>query len=217
MSYFSGLGLVSLIKTLGYLGILAITFAESGLLIGFFLPGDSLLFTAGFLASQGYLDLRWLIIIAVLGAVVGDSVGYAFGLNLGPRIFSKKDSWLFNQEYIAKTKTFYAKYGGKTLILARFMPIVRTFAPILAGVGVMRYRSFVIYNITGGILWVVSLSMLGYFLGSVVPNIDHYLIPIIALIIIISVSPTVIHIVKDKHQRAKLFNFLKTLLKYKQK
>ncbi len=201
--------LTSLIKTLGYLGIFAIVFSESGLLVGFFLPGDSLLFTAGFLASQGFLDIRLLIILAFVAAVVGDSFGYAFGYRVGPRLFTRNDSLFFNKSYIDKTHSFYKRYGGKTLILARFMPVVRTFAPILAGVGNMPYRTFLSFNVIGGLLWVTLLSLLGYFLGTLIPNVDHYLLPIIALIILVSLLPGIIHILRDKQSRTKLLSFLK--------
>ncbi len=209
MEQLIGLNLIDLIKTLGYLGIFAIVFAESGLFVGFFLPGDSLLFTAGFLASQGYIDIRVLIIISIIGAISGDSVGYAFGKRIGPALFKKDDSLLFSKRYVGRTQQFYAKYGGKTLILARFMPVVRTFAPILAGVGRMSYRIFIFFNVIGGVLWVVLLSLLGYYIGNLIPNVDHYLLPIIALIILISVSPAVYHILRDKESRQKLISLLR--------
>src|SRR3989338_8122881 len=186
--------LAALIKTAGYLGLFGIVFAESGLFIGFFLPGDSLLFTAGFLASQGFFNLTFLMALTFLGAVLGDSFGYAFGKKLGPRIFKKEDSLLFHKDHLERAQKFYQKHGGKAIILARFMPVVRTFAPILAGVGKMNYPAFLFYNIIGGALWATGLTLLGYYLGSVIPNIDKYLLPIIALIIFLSVLPTLIHI-----------------------
>ena len=189
-----GVDVVSLIKTVGLLGIALIVFAESGLFIGFFLPGDSLLFTAGFLASQQLLDIRWLILVSLMGAYLGDSVGYGFGHKIGPKIFKKEDSIFFHKKNILYAQSFYEKYGGKTIILARFMPVVRTFAPILAGVGKMRYHKFIFYNVIGGTLWVLGLSLLGYTLGRTIPNVDHYLLPIIALIILVSVTPTSIHV-----------------------
>jgi membrane-associated protein len=189
--------LPELIKTVGYIGLFIIVFAESGLLIGFFLPGDSLLFTAGFLASQGYMDISILMVLVFVAAVLGDSFGYAFGRRVGPRIFSRDDSLFFNKENLRLAQEFYAKHGGKAIILARFMPVIRTFAPILAGVGNMHYRTFLSYNIIGGALWALGLSGLGYYLGSKIPNVDHYLLPIIALIIFISILPGAIHFVRS--------------------
>src|SRR3989338_3758972 len=147
-----------LIKTVGYAGLFAIIFAESGLLIDFFLPGDSLLFVAGFLASQGYFNIWLLAAVCLLGAVLGDSVGYAIGKKMGPRLFRREDSLLFHKDNLNRAKTFYDRHGGLTIVLARFLPVIRTFAPILAGVGLMRYPLFFFYNIIGGILWVLGLT-----------------------------------------------------------
>ena len=200
--------LLKILPTIGYLGIFAIVFAESGLLIGFFLPGDSLLFTAGFLASQGIFDIRVLSLICFFGAVLGDSVGYTFGHKVGRRLFQKKDSLFFHKDNLLKAENFYEKHGKKTIVIARFMPMIRTFAPIVAGVGNMEYRTFISYNIIGGFLWAVGLTLSGYFLGSIVPNVDKYLLPIIALIIIISVAPTIIHILKNPAHRKQLLTLL---------
>ena len=186
--------LVSIIKTAGYLGLFGIVFAESGLFIGFFLPGDSLLFTAGFLASQGYLNILILFPLTFAAAVLGDSAGYAFGRKVGPAIFTKDESVFFHKDHLEKAKIFYQENGPKTIVLARFLPVIRTFAPIVAGVGQMHYRTFLLYNVIGGALWAVGLSALGYFLGNVVPNIDQYLIPIILAIIVVSSLPTLIHL-----------------------
>lgn len=188
--------LKNLIETIGYLGVFAIVFAESGLLIGFFLPGDSLLFTAGFLASNGILNLPILAIGCFLAAVLGDNVGYSFGRRVGPLIFNREESFWFSKENLLKAERFYQKHGGKTIVLARFLPFVRTFAPIVAGVGKMEYRIFFFYNVIGGFLWAVGLTTLGYFLGSIIPDIDKYLIPIILLIVLISVLPTGIHLLR---------------------
>lgn len=190
------LDLITLIKSFGLLGIFFMVFAESGLFFGFFFPGDSLLFTAGFLASQGYLNIFVLVIISFLGAVLGDNAGYAFGSRVGPKIFTKENSLFFKKEYIEDAKKFYEKHGKKTIILARFLPIIRTFAPIVAGVGTMHYPIFFIFNIIGGALWAMGIPLLGFLLGSSIPNIDRYLIPIIAFIIFISLLPTLIHINK---------------------
>lgn len=207
--------ITALIKTVGYIGILGIVFAESGLFIGFFLPGDSLLFTAGFLASQGYLDIATLCLLSFIGAVAGDSFGYAFGKKVGPKIFTKDDSLFFHKEHIARAQHFYEKHGPKTIIIARFMPIVRTFAPILAGVGSMKYRTFLTYNIVGALLWAVGLSLLGFFLGNSIPNIDRYLLPIIALIILASVLPSVIHVLKTAEDRRRVWDFVRSILSRK--
>ena len=189
--------LTTILPTIGYLGVFAIVFAESGLLIGFFLPGDSLLFTAGFLASQNIFNIWFLILICFLGAVVGDSVGYWFGQKVGKRLFHKKDSILFHKNNLEKTQQFYEKYGKKTIVLARFMPVVRTFAPIVAGIGDMNYKDFLSYNIIGGILWAIWLPMLGYVAGNSFPDVDKYLLPILIVIIVVSVLPSFIHIAKD--------------------
>lgn len=203
--------IVTLVKTAGYLGVAGILFAESGLFIGFFLPGDSLLFTAGFLASQGYLNIIVLMVLSFLAAVVGDSVCYAFGRRVGPSIFKREDSLLFHKDHLERARTFYERHGGKTIILARFLPIVRTFAPILAGVGRMRYSVFVAYNLIGGFLWTIGLSGLGYFLGNTVPDVDKYLLPIILGIIILSVAPSAYHVLKDAKTRAFIAEHLRQL------
>jgi len=190
--------LTSFIQTAGYIGIFAFVFAESGLFFGFFLPGDSLLFTAGFLASQGYLNI-WILAVGVwIFAVLGDNVGYWFGKRVGPALFSRPESRFFKPDHLMKAQKFYEKNGKKTIILARFIPIVRTFAPIVAGAGQMHYRTFFAYNIIGGFLWGACLPIVGYFLGSAIPNFDRYLLPIIALIIIISVLPIIIEFAKAR-------------------
>ena len=199
-----GIDLITLIKAVGYIGLFAIVFAESGLLIGFFLPGDSLLFTAGFLASQGFLQIELLAPLLFIAAVLGDSVGYAFGYRAGPRIFTRKDSLLFDKEHLVRSQKFYERHGGKTIIIARFMPVVRTFAPIVAGVGKMHYQTFLMFNVVGGFIWSFGLTFLGYYLGRSIPNIDHYLLPIILLIIFLSLLPSFIHLARDKPMRDKL-------------
>lgn len=187
---------VFLITTFGLLGIFAIIFAESGLFFGFFLPGDSLLFTAGLLASQGHFNFALLWIGCMFAAVIGDSVGYAFGLRVGPQIFAREDSLFFKKKYLQKTEEFYAAHGTKTIVLARFVPIVRTFAPILAGVGRMPYKRFLSYNIIGGAVWVSLMVNLGYVLGSIIPGVDQYLLLIIAVIIVLSFLPMVPSLIK---------------------
>jgi membrane-associated protein len=178
-----------LLVTFGTIGLFLIVFAESGLFFGFFLPGDSLLFTAGLFAAQGILNLPLILVGCFVAAVAGDQVGYVFGQRVGPALFRRPDSRLFKQEYVTRAQAFFEKHGPKTIVLARFVPIVRTFAPILAGVGSMRYRTFVSYNLVGGFLWAVGVTLLGYGLGELIPNIDAYLLPIIAVIIGISLMP----------------------------
>ncbi|MFM8238397.1 MAG: VTT domain-containing protein [Actinomycetota bacterium] len=184
------------------IGLFLIIFAESGLLIGFFLPGNSLLFTAGLLASQARfgLNLPVLLIGCFLAAVIGDQVGYAFGSRVGPALFRRPDSRLFKQEHIERTNEFFEHHGPKTIILARFVPVVRTFAPILAGVGSMESRTFLRYNIIGGLVWAVGLTSVGYLLGEKVPSIDRYLLPIIGLIIVASTVPPLIEF-RRHHKR----------------
>ncbi|MDP3992710.1 MAG: VTT domain-containing protein [bacterium] len=202
MDLFGGSLEDTLVK-IGLLGAYLILFAESGLLIGFFLPGDSLLFTAGLLASRGYFSIWALVIGGAIAAIIGNQVGYHFGRRFGPRIFNKEESFLFHKDHIIRAEKFYEKYGGVALIISRFTPIIRTFVPILAGVGKMNYRRFLVYNIVGGILWVFSVSFAGYFLGKVVPDIDRYILPIVAVIIILSaVTPAWGFFQHRKHRRA---------------
>lgn len=190
--------LSELIQFVGYIGLFAIIFAESGLFIGFFLPGDSLLFTAGILASQGHLEIIPLVLVCVAAATTGDSFGYWFGARVGPALFKREDSWLFHRKHLIQAKQFFAKHGGMTLILARFTPIVRTFAPILAGVGKMPYVTFVSYNVIGGCIWGVGIPLLGYYLGASVPHIDRYLMVIIGTIIVLSIIPPIVHLIQAR-------------------
>ena len=171
--------------------LIVIVFAETGLLIGFFLPGDSLLVTAGVFAAAGHLDIWTLLIAVSIAAVVGDQLGYFIGLRTGPRIFTREDSLLFKRAHLMRAHEFYEKHGGKTIILARFVPIVRTFAPVVAGVAEMDYRKFVTFNVAGGILWVWSTSLLGYSLGRVVPDIDRHIHIVIVVVVILSLLPAV--------------------------
>lgn len=186
--------LSDLIRTVGHLGVFAIVFAESGLLFGVFLPGDSLLFTAGFLASQGYLSLPYLAVGCALSAIAGDAVGYAFGRRVGRRLFERPDSRWFKRKHLLAAEAFYEKHGGKAIVLARFLPVVRTFAPIIAGVGNMRYRRFALFNVLGGILWGAGVTTAGYLLGNAVPDVDRYLLPIVGAIVVISALPTLLHV-----------------------
>jgi membrane-associated protein len=207
------LDISELIKTFGYLGLFFIIFAESGLFVGFFLPGDSVLFTAGFLASQGYLNIAILIVVCFFAAVLGDSFGYYFGTRIGGKIFTKEESLFFSKRNVGRAQKFFKDHGKKTIIFARFIPVVRTFAPILAGVGEMHYGTFISYNLVGGLIWAVGLPALGYFLGNSVPGIDQYIFPVLLVIIILSVLPTMIHILKDPRDRKNISLFIKGFFK----
>jgi membrane-associated protein len=187
-----------IVKTVGLLGVVLIIFAETGLFFGFFLPGDSLLFTAGFLSSQDYISIWWLLIFSFIASVIGDSVGYSFGKKTAPIIFNKKDSFFFQKKHIERSKVFYEKHGKKTIIFARFIPIVRTFAPIIAGIAGMEYKTFLKYNIIGGLIWTNGILGLGYILGNSIPNAEKYLTPIILLIVVISFIPAIIEFFKHK-------------------
>lgn len=182
----------NLLVTFGTIGLFLIVFAESGLFFGFFLPGDSLLFTAGLFAAEGTLNLPLILVGCFVAAVAGDQVGYWFGQRVGPSLFRRPDSRLFKQEYVERAQAFFARHGAKTIVLARFVPIVRTFAPILAGVGRMPYRTFLSFNVIGGFLWAIGVTLLGFWLGNLIPDIDRYLLPIIAVIIALSFVPIAI-------------------------
>ena len=188
----------SLVKDFGYLGIFITLFLESGVFFGFFLPGDSLLFAAGLLASQGHLNIVGLIFISVIAAILGNNVGYYTGKKAGPALFNRKKSFLFSPKRVAEAHKFFEKEGPQSLILARFIPAVRTFVPIAAGIAKMNYRKFLVFNGLGGLLWGVGVPILGYTLGKKVPNIDKYLLPIILVIIILSALPVVIAYLRNK-------------------
>lgn len=192
-----------LISTFGTIGVLLIVFAESGLLIGFFLPGDSLLFTAGLLSSQGKLPAIGLLAAGcVVAAVAGDQAGYLFGRRVGPALFRRPDSRLFKQANVDKAREYFEQHGSKTIVLARFVPIVRTFAPIVAGVSHMPYRTFVAFNMVGGVAWAAGVTTLGYFLGRTVPSIDRYLLPAVAVIVLLSLIPVALEIRKSRREAA---------------
>lgn len=205
----SGMDLIKIIEAGGYIGLFGIIFAESGLLFGVVFPGDSVLFTAGFLASQHILNISLLLPLCFTAAVLGDSTGYWFGKKIGPRLFNKEDSIFFHKDNLVRAKNFYERHGGKALILARFMPVIRTLVPIVAGIGEMRYRDFIGFNLLGGFLWSVGMLILGFTLGSVIPNIDHYLLPIIALIILLSISPSLYHLFKKEERPNTVIMFKK--------
>lgn len=189
-----------LLETFGTIGLILVVFAESGLLIGFFLPGDSLLFTAGLLASQGKLNMAVIVFGCMVAAIVGDQVGYQFGKRVGPSLFRRPDSRLFKQEYVDKAQSYFERYGSRTIVLARFIPIVRTFAPIVAGVGQMEYRTFALYNVVGGVLWAGGVTTLGYILGETIPDIDKYLLPAIVVIVFLSVLPVAIEFLRERRK-----------------
>jgi membrane-associated protein len=192
----------ALVQAAGYVGLTAIIFTETGLLIGFFLPGDSLLVTAGLLASQPEFGLNVYVMgfILSIAAVAGDTVGYHIGRVSGPRIFSREDSLFFHKKHLIRAQEFYEKHGGKTIVLARFMPIIRTFAPVVAGVGNMKYRTFIAYNVFGGIFWVWSMLFTGYFLGSFIPGIDKHIEKIIIVVIFLSILPGIIAWLREKRR-----------------
>lgn len=194
MSSFPIFDPATLILTFGYVGLFLIIMTESGLFFGFFLPGDSLLFTAGLLAGSGILDIWTLLLLAPIAAIVGDSIGYWFGNWIGPQLFIKEDSFFFSTKHVERTERFYARYGSKAIVLARFVPIVRTFVSILAGVGSMRYRTFLMYNILGGLLWGAGVPLLGYFLGATFPAIEEHLLLAIAVIIMFSFAPIAVEL-----------------------
>ncbi|MBI4459089.1 MAG: VTT domain-containing protein [Acidobacteria bacterium] len=182
----------------GVLLVCVIVFVETGLFVGFFLPGDSLLVTAGIFAAAGFLDLPSLLFFGSLCAVLGDQLGYYIGRKAGRTLYSRPNSRFFKQQHLERTRAFYEKYGAKTIVLARFVPVVRTFAPAVAGAAEMRYRRFVTYNIAGGVLWVCGMSLLGYFLGTAIPNIERYIHWVIAVVVFVSILPVVIEILRAR-------------------
>jgi membrane-associated protein len=191
-----------LIRWGGYAVLVAIVFVETGLLIGFFLPGDSLLITAGLVAATGTLNIWWLNLLLIVAAVVGDSVGYTIGWRAGPRLFTRPKSLLFNPRHVERTRAFYARHGAKTIVIARFVPIVRTFAPVVAGVGQMEYRRFIFYNVAGGIGWVTSMTWAGYLLGQTVPNISEHIHVVVLIVIVLSLIPIVVEVVRERRRSA---------------
>jgi membrane-associated protein len=194
-------GFRELITGGGYVVLVLIIFAETGLLIGFFLPGDSLLVTAGLLASTGMLDILLLNLLLIPAAIIGDATGYSIGKRSGKRLLARPDSRFFKRSHIEKTQEFYAKHGGKTIILARFIPVIRTFAPVVAGIAGMPYRKFAVYNIAGGVLWIMSTTLLGYFLGTTIPDIEKYIHYVIGAVILLSILPVIIEVLKARARK----------------
>jgi membrane-associated protein len=195
--------LIDTIKSLGYIGASLMIFTESGLFFGFFFPGDSLLFTAGLLASQGFFNIYVLTTLLVTAAILGDIVGYWFGKKLGSTLLVREDTFFLRKAHIKKAQLFYEKYGPKAVVLGRFMPVVRTFVPILAGVAKMEYSTFMKYNFVGGFIWIIGLTVAGYVLGRSVEDIDTYLLPIILFIIFISFSPLIFEYFRSKRVSGK--------------
>ena len=199
------------IRTIGLFGVFGIVFAETGLLIGFFLPGDSLLFTAGFLASQGVFDIWPLSLGCFAACVIGNVAAYAFGARVGRKLFERPDSRFFRRETLVRAHAFYERHGARALILARFVPGVRVFAPIVAGTSLMDYRKFTIVNVMGGALWAIGLTWAGYWLGRTIPNVERYLLLIVLLILVLSVLPAAIHVWRDRQQREALLGAVRRL------
>ncbi len=178
--------------------VCTIIFVETGLFVGFFLPGDSLLVTAGVFAATGHLDLFALLVLGSVCAVAGDQVGYLIGRKAGQALYSRPDSRFFKRRHLERTHAFYEKHGAKTIVLARFVPVVRTFAPAVAGAAEMNYRRFFSYNVLGGVLWVWSMTLLGYFLGTLIPNVDRYIHWIIVVVVFLSILPVIIEILRSR-------------------
>jgi membrane-associated protein len=196
-------GMKDVIRNGGYIALFLIIFAETGLLIGFFLPGDSLLVTTGLLIATGVVDMNiyLLNLILIAAAITGDALGYYLGNKMGHRLYDKPDGKIFKREHIIKTHEFYERHGGRTIIIARFIPIVRTFAPVVAGAADMTYRKFATFNIIGGVLWIASTTFLGYGLGNTIPNVASYLHYILAVVIFLSILPPAIEILKERKRR----------------
>jgi membrane-associated protein len=192
-----------LVRAGGLTVLIIIVFVETGLLVGFFLPGDSLLVTAGIFAARGDLDLFTLNTTLSLAAIAGDSVGYGIGARTGPKIFTREDSLLFHRKHLISAKEFYDRYGGFTIVVARFMPIIRTFAPVVAGVGAMQYRKFLAYNVFGGIFWVLATTLAGFYLGKTIPNIQERIHEVIAIVIFLSLLPAMIKFASERWKRRK--------------
>ena len=203
LSLFDPVQLITVLKVIGYVGIFLIIFAESGLFFGFFLPGDSLLVTAGILAADQVFNFPLLLLIVIAAAVLGDTVGYSFGFFLGKKLFARESSFFFRKQHLLQAQKFYDKHGSKAVVLSRFVPVARTFVPIIAGTVSMHYGTFIRYNLIGGITWAVLTLGLGYTLGKRIPNIESYIFPCIALIIVISFLPVVFEVVKERRDSKK--------------
>jgi len=193
-----------LIQTGGLLLIAAIIFAESGMMVGFFLPGDTLLISAGIFAAQGKLSLALCLVVISLAAIIGDNTGYLIGKHLGPRVFKKKDSLIFRQEYLNRAEVFYEKYGNKTMLVAHFVPVIRAFVPVTAGAGHMSHRKFILFDAIGDIAWTFIITLFGYFVASKIPGVEKYVEPVLIAVILLTVVPSLIHLLRDPKVRAAL-------------
>ena len=196
--------LPELVRWAGLIGLTAIIFSETGLLVGVFLPGDSLLVTAGLLSARGYLNVYTLVPALMAAAICGNSLGYFIGHTTGPRIFNRENSLFFNKKHAMRAHEFYARHGRKTIVLAQFMPVIRTFSPVIAGVGGMEFRTFITFNVIGAIVWVGSMVSIGYFLGSYIPGIDQHIEIVVAIVVFISILPGLIGSYKSR--RAKRYD-----------
>ena len=199
--------------TFGYVALAGIIFAETGLFFGFFLPGDSILFPAGLLASQGYLNIYAICAIAFVAATIGNIVGYFLGKHLGKRLFHREDSIFFHKDHILRARAFYDKYGAKTIIIGRFLPIIRTFAPVVAGISEMHFGKYVVFSAIGAALWAVGLPVAGFYLGRFIPDVDKLLIPVILLVIFLSILPGILEVFKTKERRARILHHATRLIK----
>ena len=186
----------------GYAVLFAIVFTETGLLVGLFLPGDSLLVIAGLVAAAGGLNVWALMVLLAVAAVAGDSTGYAIGHRAGPILFRREQSLVFNPRHLVRTRDFYARYGAKTIVIARFVPIIRTFAPVVAGIGQMEYRRFLFYNVAGGLGWVILMTSAGYLLGRAIPNVGAYVHIVAGVVIVLSLVPIVTEVVRERRRRS---------------
>ena len=193
-----------LIEVGGLLLIALVIFAESGMMVGFFFPGDTLLFSAGILAASGKLPIVWTLVVIASAAILGDNIGYQIGKSLGPRLFRKKDGLIFRHDHIMRAEAFYEKYGSKTMLVAHFIPVVRTFAPVTAGAGSMPRKQFMFFDAIGDIAWALSVTLLGYYVGSRIPGIQKYIEPVLIAIVLIFLAPTLYHVFKDPKIRGAL-------------
>jgi membrane-associated protein len=187
-----------LIRMGGLIGLVVVVFAETGLMVGFFLPGDSLLVTAGLFAAKGDLNIVWLNLAVMAAAIAGDATGYWIGRGAGHALYNRPHSFFFRKQHLMKTHEFYQRHGGKTIVIARFVPIIRTFAPVVAGAAEMTYRQFALYNIAGGIAWVASMTLTGYFLGRAIPDVDKHIHIVVAVVIFLSLLPGIISVVRER-------------------
>lgn len=204
-----------LIQSGGLLVIALIVYAESGMMVGFFLPGDTLLLSAGVLAASGQFPIELTVAVIALAAVLGDNTGYIIGRTMGRRLFKKKDGIIFRQEYVQKAEKFYEKHGAKTLLIAHYVPIVRSFAPLVAGVGKMNRTQFFMYDLIGASSWAILITLLGYWFGSRIPDLDKYIAPVVLAVMVISFGPMVWHIIRDPKARRALRDRFATLLRRK--